>query len=474
MQHFASDNYAGICPEALSALLAANDGHVRSYGDDEWTLRVADRLRELFETDCDVYFVFNGTAANSLALAALCQPYHSVICHQLAHVDTDECGAPEFFSNGAKLLAVAGEQGKLTPAAIVEVVTRRSDIHYPKPKVVTLTQATEVGTVYRPTNCGDRRYGARTWPARAHGRRPLCQCRRRSRPEPGGSDLAGRRRCAVLWRHQDGLAGRRGGRLLRPQAGRRFRLSLQTGRPTGVEDALPVGAVARNSRKRRLVAARRARQRHGTASGGRSGRRHRPAGAFPVQANGVFVRLPGYIEAGLRARGWLFYNFIAAGGARFMCGWDTAPETVDRLLADIRELAAAARREHLAFLSALRRRAWRCEAVGGLPRLHCGADCGFVHWDNPAPVLAALVEYRGRHRAGAQPRLGGRRFRLITGFLERDEAPAAGVAREVKGRTRPRCHVGGDADRRLSVRPQARSDHCLPCPRCRRRGEIRL
>jgi threonine aldolase len=76
----------------------------------------ADRLRELFETDCDVYFVFNGTAANSLALAALCQPYHSVICHQLAHVDTDECGAPQFFSNGAKLLAVAGEQGKLTPA----------------------------------------------------------------------------------------------------------------------------------------------------------------------------------------------------------------------------------------------------------------------------------------------------------------------------------------------------------------------
>ena len=150
MQHFASDNYAGICPEALSALLAANDGHVRSYGDDLWTLRVADRLRQLFETDCDVYFVFNGTAANSLALAALCQPYHSVICHQVAHVETDECGAPEFFSNGAKLLALGGEQGKLTPEAIAEAVTRRSDIHYPKPKVVTLTQATEVGTVYRP------------------------------------------------------------------------------------------------------------------------------------------------------------------------------------------------------------------------------------------------------------------------------------------------------------------------------------
>jgi threonine aldolase len=92
-------------PGGPGRLLAANDGHVRSYGDDQWTLRVADRLREVFETDCDVYFVFNGTAANSLALAALCQSYHSVICHQLAHVETDECGAPEFFSNGAKLLA---------------------------------------------------------------------------------------------------------------------------------------------------------------------------------------------------------------------------------------------------------------------------------------------------------------------------------------------------------------------------------
>jgi threonine aldolase len=172
-------------PRRWRALLAANAGHVRSYGDDEWTLRAADRLRELFETDCDVYFVFNGTAANSLALAALCQSYHSVICHQLAHVETDECGAPEFFSNGAKLLAVAGEQGKLTPAAIVDVVTRRSDIHYPKPKVVTLTQATEVGTVYRPTNCVPSPTRRTNGAARTHGRRALRQRRRRTRPEPG-------------------------------------------------------------------------------------------------------------------------------------------------------------------------------------------------------------------------------------------------------------------------------------------------
>ena len=149
-QHFASDNYAGICPEATAALLEANTGHAPAYGDDDYTRKVSDRLRDIFETDCDVYFVFNGTAANSLALATLCQSYHSVICHQLAHVETDECGAPEFFSNGAKLLTVAGEHGRLTPEAITEVVTRRSDLHFPKPRGLTLTQTTEVGTLYQP------------------------------------------------------------------------------------------------------------------------------------------------------------------------------------------------------------------------------------------------------------------------------------------------------------------------------------
>lgn len=149
MQHFASDNYAGICPEALAALIAANtSGHEPAYGDDSWTNQVCDRLRDLFQTDCEVFFVFNGTAANSLALASLCQSYHSVICHELAHIETDECGGPEFFSGGSKLLTAPGVSGKLTPDAIEAVVTRRADIHYPKPKVVTLTQSTEVGTVY--------------------------------------------------------------------------------------------------------------------------------------------------------------------------------------------------------------------------------------------------------------------------------------------------------------------------------------
>lgn len=115
-----------------------------------WTQRAADGLRALFDTDCDVYFVFNGTAANSLALAAIGQSFHSVICHELAHIETDECGGPEYASNGAKLLLGQGPNGKLTPESIEHLVTKRTDIHYPKPKAVSLTQATEVGTLYTP------------------------------------------------------------------------------------------------------------------------------------------------------------------------------------------------------------------------------------------------------------------------------------------------------------------------------------
>src|SRR5512139_1364940 len=149
-RQFASDNYAGICPEAWAAMAQANAGHAPGYGDDRFTAEAADLVRELFETDCEVFFVFNGTSANSLALASLCQSYHSILCHESAHVETDECGAPEFFSNGTKVLTLAGKDGKIDPAGVEWMVSRRTDIHYPKPRAVSVTQATELGTVYSP------------------------------------------------------------------------------------------------------------------------------------------------------------------------------------------------------------------------------------------------------------------------------------------------------------------------------------
>lgn len=112
-QFASSDNTSGLCPEAMQAFTEANEGYQPSYGDDDTTRQACDLFRDLFQTHCDVYFVFNGTAANSL-LSSLCQSYQSVIAHQYAHVETDQCGAPEFFSNGSKLILAHGDNG-LTP-----------------------------------------------------------------------------------------------------------------------------------------------------------------------------------------------------------------------------------------------------------------------------------------------------------------------------------------------------------------------
>src|SRR5262252_5237455 len=147
-RQFASDNYAGICPEAFAAMVEANQSHEVSYGNDTWTEKASNLIRDLFETDCEVFFVFNGTSANSLSLASLCQSYHSILCHELAHVEVAECGAPEFFANGSKVLLLAGADGKIDPNSIERAVNKRTDIHYPKPHALSLTQATEVGTVY--------------------------------------------------------------------------------------------------------------------------------------------------------------------------------------------------------------------------------------------------------------------------------------------------------------------------------------
>src|SRR5262245_58810288 len=147
-RHFASDNYAGICPEALNAMLEANNGHDVSYGDDAWTEQASNLIRDVFETKCEVFFVFNGTSANSLSLASLCQSYHSILCHELAHVEVAECGAPEFFANGTKVLLLHGKDAKIDPKAVESAVLKRTDIHYPKPRALSVTQATEVGTLY--------------------------------------------------------------------------------------------------------------------------------------------------------------------------------------------------------------------------------------------------------------------------------------------------------------------------------------
>jgi len=344
-QQFASDNYAGACPEAWDAMLAANGGSATAYGDDGWTQQAADCFRTLFDKDCEVFFVFNGTAANSLALASLCQSYHSVICSSSAHVETDECGAPEFFSNGSKLLLAPSPDGKLTPQAIRELATTRSDIHFPKPRVVTITQPTETGQVYSVEEVTAIAALCRELGLRLHmdGARFAHACA-----------TLGCTPAEMTW--QAGVdvlcfGGTKNGmavgeaviffdRALAEDFGYRCKQAGQLASKMRFLSApwvalLESGAWLRNAQ-------------HGNACAQRLAARvaNLPEVRllFPVQANGVFLTAPPAVLDELRRRGWRFYTFIG-GGARFMFAWDAQVERVDELAADLHEACRLCRRE---------------------------------------------------------------------------------------------------------------------------------
>jgi threonine aldolase len=341
---FASDNAAGICPEAWAALEAANVGHAPAYGEDGWTERACDLLRELFEIDCEVFFVYNGTAANSLTLAAMCESYHSIICHQIAHLETDECGGPEFFSNGTKLLLVGGEDGKIDLEGVRHTVERRMDIHYPKPRVLSITQATEMGTVYSAAELDAvsetaRRLGLRlhmdgarfanavaalgvspkeiTWKA---GVEVLCFGGTKNGMPVGDAIVFFDRELAEDFAYRCKQAGQLASKM-------RFIAAPWVG-------LLESGAWLEHAR-------------HANACAQRLEAGLREVEGIeivaPAQANAVFAQLPDGVADGLCERGWHFYTFIGAGGARFMCSWETAEEDVAALLRDVRQLASSGR-----------------------------------------------------------------------------------------------------------------------------------
>lgn len=145
---FASDNNAGVHPEVLKAISGANQGHVVGYGDDPHTESAVRAFKKQFGEDIEVFFVFNGTAANCLSLRALTDSYNAVICPEAAHIYVDECGAPEKFT-GCKLIPVRTENGKLTVEGVAAAYHGIGDEHHVQPRVISITQATEVGTVYK-------------------------------------------------------------------------------------------------------------------------------------------------------------------------------------------------------------------------------------------------------------------------------------------------------------------------------------
>ncbi|MBK7469379.1 MAG: low specificity L-threonine aldolase [Betaproteobacteria bacterium] len=317
----------------------ANADFVPSYGEDRPTQEASNLFRELFETDCDVYFVFNGTAANSLALASLCQSYHSVICHDSAHVETDECGAPEFFSNGTKLLTAGGPHGKLDLFEVERIVTARSDVHYPKPKVISLTQATESGTVYRVDEIRAlaelaQRYrlhvhmdGARfanavasagaspkamTWQA---GVDVLCFGGTKNGMAVGEAVVYFNRKLSEEFEFRCKQAGQLASKM-------RFL-------------AAPWAAMLRDGVWLRHA-------RHANALARRlGGELQKIPGVrllHPVEASGVFAELPDGYHEGLKDRGWRYYRFIG-GGARLMCSWKTTETDIEALVGDLRAVA---------------------------------------------------------------------------------------------------------------------------------------
>ncbi len=339
-KQFASDNYSGICPEALEYLNRANHGHDLPYGDDAWTREACDAFRDIFETDCDVFFVFNGTASNSLALASICQPYNSIIANEFAHIETDECGAPEFYSNGAKILHGKGSNGKLIPDSIAEAVTKRTDIHYPKPKAISVTEATELGTVYTQRELIEIQKTAKSFSLKVHmdGARfanavASLDCRPREISWQAGVDVL------CFGGTKNGLAGGEAVVFFDKALAKDFAYRCkQTGQLASKMrfiaapwvGILKSGAWLKNAENSNRMAALL-----------EAGIREIPSVEimFPREANSVFVKMPEHMRDGLQSLGWRFYSFIGAGGIRFMSSWDTDETDVKMLCSDIRKLS---------------------------------------------------------------------------------------------------------------------------------------
>ena len=148
--NFCSDNATGASPEVIESLARANAGYAMPYGNDPLTQRVEEKIREIFETDAAVYLVATGTAANSLSLSVMTPPWGAVFCHPGAHIEVDECGAPEFFTHGAKLILLDDVDGKITANGLAKAEEHlmRDNVHHVQPSAISITQASEAGTVY--------------------------------------------------------------------------------------------------------------------------------------------------------------------------------------------------------------------------------------------------------------------------------------------------------------------------------------
>jgi threonine aldolase len=333
---FASDNTAAICPEAWAALQEANTAYAAAYGEDRWTARVCDRIREIFETDCDVYFVFTGTAANALALAQLCPSFRSIICHQNAHIQTDECGGPEFFTGGSKLVLVGGGNGKIDIGQTKALLMRQTDLHSHKPSVISIAQAAEFGTVYtraeiaaiaelaRANELFVHMDGARfanaivslnrapktiTWEI---GVDVLCFGGTKNGTAAGELVIFFNKEVSREFDYRVKQAGQLGSKM-------RFLAAPWLGLLEG-------NVWLQNARHANRAA-------HQLAEDLQ--RKANIEVVFPVEANAVFARMENQLAQHLQACGWRFYKFIEPDVYRLMCSWATTERDIGDFIRDV-------------------------------------------------------------------------------------------------------------------------------------------
>jgi threonine aldolase len=334
---FASDNTAGICPEALAAIQTVNAGRVPSYGDDAHTAEAKRQFRDVFETDCEVFFVFNGTAANALVLAALCQRHHGILCHALSHVETDECGAPEFFTGGSKVIPIDGPHAKLRPADLEPVLHRGHGVHFPKLRAISLTQSTELGTVYTVEETRALTEFARQHNFAVHvdGARFANAAAAAGGRGHSPADLTWRAGIDVLC-----FGGTKNG-LLTTEAVVFFNRTLAREFEYRVKQSGQLASKMRFASAQWAAVLRDgAWLRHGAHANRQAQRLAaglRGLGfslVAPTEVNGIFVELPPAVYAALEARGWHFYKFVGEHGYRLMCSWETRDEDVAAFLAD--------------------------------------------------------------------------------------------------------------------------------------------
>jgi threonine aldolase len=330
---FASDNVAGAMPEALESLVAANAGYASSYGTDHVSARAGDLIRELLDADAEVRFVASGTAANSLSLAALAQPHEAVLCHEHAHIATDETGAPSFFGGGLGIIGLPGAAGRIDPDALARTLARPDSAHSQSPAVLSLTNATEYGALYP-----EAALGALVGAAKAAGLRAHLDGARIANAIAAGLPATSLPRLgfdiAVLGGTKAGATPTEAIVLFDKALARRFDARLKhAGQLTskGRYLAAPwIGLLETGAWTARAAYANAMARKLADLS-------PFPV-AHPVEANAVFLWLDKNARRNLRIAGWRFETWIG-GESRFMCSWATTEAAVEELATALKAVA---------------------------------------------------------------------------------------------------------------------------------------